>query len=246
METSLHRELKQRYALPGAQLEVKLGNYRIDVVNGRQLVEVQHGSLAAIRRKLQALLPEHPILLVKPVIARKMLIKQKRAGGKVVSRRMSPKQQSMIDAFDELIYLTRVFPHPNLAIELVLVELEEWRYPGHGRRRRWRTSDYIVADQKLVAITNVHRLQSIWDLQNLLPETLPKNFHSADLAELLNVRRPVAQRIAYCLRQTGAAQQVGKLGNTRLYELTPMDIEVRAPKTAAKMLGPRKLRRRAA
>ena len=44
----------------------------------------------------------------------------------------------MLDLFEELVHFTRVFPHPRLTLEVVLVEIEEWRYPGHGRRRRWR------------------------------------------------------------------------------------------------------------
>jgi hypothetical protein len=36
------------------------------------------------------------------------------------------------------------------------------------------------------------------------------------------VDRWLAQRIAYCLRQTGAACEVGKQGNARLYEFAPV------------------------
>ena len=56
METSLHRDLKTLYAGKDAQFEVSLGGYRIDVMSGGRLVEIQHGSLAAIRDKVQALL----------------------------------------------------------------------------------------------------------------------------------------------------------------------------------------------
>lgn len=38
------------------------------------------------------------------------------------------------------------------------------------------------------------------------------------LAALLRVDRWIAQRIAYCFRETGTVRQVGKQGNTRLYE----------------------------
>ena len=35
METSLHRQLKERYADGGAPVEQRVGRYRIDVVRGR-------------------------------------------------------------------------------------------------------------------------------------------------------------------------------------------------------------------
>ena len=59
METSLHRQLKERYAVDGAEQEVRLDDYRIDVVSGDQLVEIQHGSLSAIRDKVRRLLKKH-------------------------------------------------------------------------------------------------------------------------------------------------------------------------------------------
>ncbi|MFT7644160.1 MAG: hypothetical protein ACI9G1_005926, partial [Pirellulaceae bacterium] len=137
METSLHRQLKDIYAKADAQLEVPLGRYRIDVVSDGDLVEIQHGSLAAIRDKVADLLAQdHRVLVVKPIVARKYLVKQDAKSGQVVSRRLSPKRGTVVDLFDELVYFTRVFPHKNLAIEVPLVEIEEYRYPGHGRRRR--------------------------------------------------------------------------------------------------------------
>jgi hypothetical protein len=85
METSLHRQLKDRYAAGGALVEQRVGRYRIDVVRPGQLVEIQVASLSAIRDKIANLLSDHRVLLVKPIIARKHLIKQKRLGGKILS-----------------------------------------------------------------------------------------------------------------------------------------------------------------
>src|SRR5215203_5968486 len=135
METSLHRQLKDLYAAGGAAIEQRVGRYRIDVVRGKQLVEIQVASLSAIRDKIAVLVKKHDVLLVKPVIVTKHLVKLHRAGGKVVSRRRSPKRRTLLDVFEELVHFTRVYPHKRLTLEVLLVEIEEWRYPGHGRRR---------------------------------------------------------------------------------------------------------------
>ncbi len=217
METSLHRELKRLYAGDAAQTEVRLGKYRVDAVAGDLLVEVQHGKLSAIRRKVQDLSAEHRVLVVKPIVVRKLLVRQSCAGGSVTSRRLSPKRGSLVDLFHELVYFTRAFPHRNLAIEAVLVEVEEWRYPGHGRRRRWRTNDFVVADQRLLSVGESVRLEHAADLARLLSVPLRAEFHTGELAADLGLPRWVAQRIAYCLRETGAVRQVGKTGNTIRY-----------------------------
>ncbi|HWB09217.1 MAG TPA: hypothetical protein VG826_08335 [Pirellulales bacterium] len=219
METSLHRELKRRYADPDdLRVEVRHGRYRIDAVCGAELVEVQHGSLAAIRGKIRALLNDHRVRVVKPIVASKLLVKRSRERGRIVSRRLSPKRQTMLALFDELVYFTSVFPHARLTLEVVLVDIEEWRYPGHGRRRRWRVDDHVVEDQKLSAVIERRLLTTAADLRALVDCELPGEFHTADLAAALGVPRHVAQRIAYCLRETGAARVVGKRGNAHLYE----------------------------
>ena len=219
METSLHRQLKEIYADADAAIEAPLGRYRIDVVCDGELIEIQHGSLAAIRDKVGHLLRQHRMLVVKPIIVRKQLVKQDAKGGRITSRRFSPKKGSILDLFDDLVHFTRVFPHENLVLETPLVDIEEWRYPGHGRRRRWRANDHQVEDQKLTRLHKIHRFRTARDLLQLVPDSLPRPFHTGHLASDLGVPRWVAQRIAYCLRKTGAAQQVGKQRNTRLYQI---------------------------
>ena len=220
METTLHQQLKQRYATDGARQEVVLGDYRIDVVKGdEQLIEIQHGSLAAIRDKIGRLLKKHDVLVVKPLVIRKQLVLLDRRGGRVVSRRGSPKRGQIWDLFHELVYFTRVFPHPRLVLEIPFVAIEEWRYPGHGRRRRRRGTDHQVEDQRLLGVEKTLRLAQGRDLLDLLPAELPSPFDTEQLAAIASVPRWVAQRIAYCLRQMGVAEEVGKVGNTRRYSV---------------------------
>jgi len=217
METSLHRQLKAHYAGDNGQIEVIYDDYRIDAIRNGRMIEIQHGSLAAIRDKIAALLENHRVTVVKPIVALKHLVKLDQRGGKVVDRRKSPKRGQLLDVFDELVYFTRVFPHRQLLLEVVLVEVEELRYPGHGRRRRHRANDFQVEDQRLVKIIDTCRFRTLADLRKMLPRGLPTAFHTGHLAEGLEVRRHIAQKIAYCLRETGAIHTVGKQGNAVLY-----------------------------
>ena len=217
MESSLHKQLKELYADQGAEIEQKLGRYRIDVVCDQELIEIQHGSLAAIRDKVADLTNTHRMLVVKPIIIRKRLVKTKSQGGRVVHRRLSPKQGSVLDLFDELVYFTRVFPHPNLTLEAPLVDIEEWRYPGHGRRWYRRKNDHVVDDQKLTKLHEIQRFHTRLDLLQLIPTDLPDPFHTGHLAEAMNIPRSKAQQITYCLRKMTALEECGKQVNARLY-----------------------------
>jgi hypothetical protein len=228
METSLHRQLKMHYAQecmgaqrPGdARIEVRLGRYRIDVVRDEELIEIQHGSLAAIRGKIKTLLVKHRVRVVKPIVCRKHLVKRRAAGRRVIDRRLSPKRGSIYDLFHDMVYFCRVFPHQNLVLEVPLVEIEEWRYPGHGRRRWRRASDHQVEDQKLLGVQQVHQFRTPSDLLALLPTELPSRFSTEQLAEVLDVHRSFARAVAYSLRETGAIRRVAKQGNAWLYEGT--------------------------
>lgn len=219
MEFSLHRELKERYAGPDARTEVPVEGYRVDAVLADRLVEVQHGSLGAIRRKVARLLRSHEVLVVKPIVVRKVLVQQTRRGGSIRHRRRSPKVGSILDLFHDLVHFTQVFPHERLTLEVPLVEIEEWRYPGHGRRRRRRVGDFQIEDQRLIEVHQTVTLRTAADLPALLGVRLPARFHTGHLAALLDRPRWEAQKIAYCLRETAAVETVGKQGNAWLYRL---------------------------
>jgi hypothetical protein len=221
METSLHRQLKAHYAGDDGQQEVVCEGFRIDAVRAGELVEIQHASLAAIRDKVRRLLAAHRVRLVKPIVVNKVLVKLDGPGGAEISRRRSPKRGVLLDLFDELVYLTRVFPHERLVIEAILVDVEERRYPGRGKRRRRSECDFQIEDQRLVRIASTHSFATADDLRRLLPRRLPKHFHTGDLAARLKAPRGTAQRIAYCMREMGAVTVVGKRGNAMMYAFPP-------------------------
>ena len=220
METSLHRQLKAIYAGADGRQEVVCEGYRIDAVRGNELIEIQHGSLAAIRDKIRKLLANHDVRIVKPIIANKLIVKLERRGGVELERRRSPKRGVLLDIFDELVYFTRVFPHERLTLEVLLVDVEERRYPGRGKRRRRSERDFQIEDQRLLGVVSTHSFATARDLRKLLPR-LPAQFHTGQLAERMKTPRWIAQRIAYCLREMGAVEVAGKKGNALLYRNAP-------------------------
>jgi hypothetical protein len=215
METSLHRSLKERYAATGSRrLEVKVGGFRIDAVDeAGRLIEIQSGPLGPLRGKLSRLLPHHRIRIIKPVALAKRVVLRSRRDGPDLSVRRSPKRASLYDVFDDMVGIVRVFPHSNLAIDILAVTVDEVRVLR--RRRR----GYIVADRRLGAILGTTSLVLAGDLWALLPEACAglDNFTTSELAACLGRPLWFAQRVAYCLRLTGAARVVGKSRNHLVY-----------------------------
>lgn len=216
METTLHRQLKEHYGGEAACCEVRLGGYRIDAVVNGQLIEVQSAPLGAIRDKVRTLVEQHDVLVIKPLAARKTLIKLKKKNGPVVSTRASPRRETVCDLFIELVNFVPLFPHPRLTLDVLLTEQEEHRVPTKRRRRRGK--DYRVLDRRLVNVVETYRFRTADDILALLPAELPTAFTTADLARLLNIPRWLAQKMAYCLRRMETIEVVGVSQRSRLYE----------------------------
>jgi hypothetical protein len=213
VETSLHRELKERYGPgSGGRQEVALRGYRIDAVSGDGvLVEVQSGALGPLKGKLERLLTESTVRVIKPVVVARRVVRRAKHDGPDLSARFSPKRGDVVDVFDDLIGLARVFPHSNLRIDVLAVEVDEVRVT---RRRK---PGYAVADRLLREVVGCVSLREAGDLWRLMPDGLDGPFTTRDLAGRMGRRLDFAQRVAYCLRLTGAVEAVGKTGNQRIY-----------------------------
>jgi hypothetical protein len=57
------------------------------------------------------------------------------------------------------------------------------------------------------------------DFRALLPESLPAEFSTADLAVAMAQPRYLAQKMAYCLRRMGVIERSGKRGKSWLYSI---------------------------
>ena len=222
MEHSIHRQLKSLYVTDEACHEVAIDGYRIDAVDEKRLIEIQYGPLGAIRPKIRRLLKSHDVLVVKPLAARKQLLKREVPEGPVVSSRKSPRKQTVWNLFDDLVHFVDVFPHPRLELEVLLTMQDEYRLPAE--KKRWRSRGYVVEDRLLSEVTGRTSLKTVDDLLDLIPETVfppwrTEPFTTADLAKAAGIRRPLARKVAYFLRRSGIVQVVGKEGNAILYEL---------------------------
>ncbi|MDA0835351.1 MAG: hypothetical protein O2955_11165 [Planctomycetota bacterium] len=218
METTLHRELKRLYAEVPEACEVQLDGFRIDAVADGELIEIQHGSLAAIRRKVEALLSRgHVVKVVKPLPQKKFLVTYPSRGREPLRQRYSPSRGSPLDVFVELVHFMTVFPHPALTIEILMTEQEEHRRLRKPKRR-WG-KNYRPIDLKLRQIYDRILLKNADDLWQLIdPGELPDWFTSRDLAVAIDAPCWLAQKMTYCLRKAGSIIVAGKKGNAWLYQ----------------------------
>lgn len=200
-EGGLHRGLKDHLARPGDRFEVPLAEFVIDIVRGDLLIEIQTGAIAAMGRKLDCLLDEHRIRIVRPIPAVRWL----EEAGK--PRRKSPRKMRLWSIFDELVSVPTLLDHPNLELQVVLVEETEVRSDTERVRRGRRGR---VVDRRLEAVLEERLFRRPEELLEVLPADLPQPFLTADLAKAARLRRDLAQRVCYVLRHAGLLQEVGR------------------------------------
>ena len=151
--------------------------------------------------------------------SRTRITKLNKQGGKVTSSRLSPKRGSVLDLFEELIYFTRVFPNPNLVLEVPIVHVEEIRLPCKNKRRRRWHKDYQLDDVKLESIDRTFEFAAAVDLLEILGwRSRPNEFNTAEMAQAIDRPRWVAQQIAYVLRKMGAIESIGRTKSGVIYE----------------------------
>ena len=222
-EGSLHHELKKYYASKQtrtggikAKLEVPVDGFVVDIVlPDHRIVEIQTGSFGALKRKMHRLLDNHRITLVYPIAVNRRLIRLKE-GGEV--SRLSPKHGSLYDVFSELVYIPTVLNHPNLRLDLVMVE-DEQRLVFDGKKGR-RRKGWVVVSRSLSKILETLSFDSMSELFKLFKKTLPEEFTTADLAQVMSSRRALGQQAAYCLREADLIKITGKRRNSLLYQCT--------------------------
>lgn len=214
-EKPLHAALKTHYAGPDAQLEHKIGRYVTDIYENGHITEIQTANFSSISKKLHALLKSYTLTLVFPIAVEKWLIKLPSDDGEKTIRRKSPKRQDQTALFLELVRIPQLLSHPGFSIEVVLTKEEEVRF--FDGNRGWRKKGWVTAERRLVEIVDQIRIHDAHALLSLLPASLPARFLTSDLAEKMGHPRWMAQKIAYCLRESGVIHPVGKKGNAIRY-----------------------------
>lgn len=213
-EGPLHAALKTWYAQPGDRFEVTVEGFVIDIVRDDLLLEIQTGNVASIKSKLANLVRSHRVRLIYPIAQEKWITRLAKDDPDRVARRKSPKRGRVEDVFWGIVGIPELLSNPNLSLEVVMIREEEARrYVG---KRRWRRRGWGVEQRRLLEVVDRRLFEQSSDWLEFLPAAL-ESFTARDLAEAICVRTELAQKMAYCLRQMGIVELIGKQGRANLY-----------------------------
>ena len=214
-ESSLHSAIKKWYSLEGDTLEAKVDDFKVDILRGDLLIEIQTVNFSAIKPKLLRLLNNHKVRLVYPISEQKWIIHKSTTTGKTFGKRRSPRKGRLSDLFNELIRIPSLFANGNLSVEVLMIETEEiWCNDGRGS---WRRKGASIEDRKLIRVLERKTFRNKTDFLRVLPRDLPDPFSNRNLAESLGIPLNQSRKMTYALRKMGAITHVGDTGKQMLF-----------------------------
>jgi hypothetical protein len=216
-ERTLHAAIKAMLAVPGDRFEVPVGRFVIDLVRADgELVEVQTGGFGPLGAKLDALLDHHRVRIVHPIAANRRIVRVDEQG-EVVSIRRSTKRGSVVEVFDKLTAFPSLLTHPNLTIEVLLLDEDHVRGARPVTARR-RTRD--PGERRLRGVLGRVELNGVDNIVRALAPLPTEPFSTRELASALGCGLLLAQRTAYCLRAVNIIEAAGKHGRAPLHRIS--------------------------
>ena len=215
-EKPLHASLKQWCAKPGDRFEVAVDGFVIDIVRDDLLLEIQTGNFASIKSKLANLVRLHTIRLIYPIAQEKWIVKLEKDEGSGVTRRKSPKKGRLEDLFWEMVRLPQLASSPNFSLEVLMIKEEEVR--RRNGKRNWRRRGWGIEECRLLEVVDQRLFKEPTDWLRFLPESL-ESFTARDLAEAIDIRKELAQKMAYFLRKAKLIELIGRRGRANLYRV---------------------------
>lgn len=181
-EKLLHATLKNYFSGEEDLQEQKIGRYIADISGPDGVVEIQTGSYAALKKKLPALLKEHPVTVVYPLMRKKTVFWIDPQTGEVTKGRKSPKEGKPYDALPELFYLSEFCGKENFRILLFFYDGEEYRRRD-GWGREGKKGAHRVERIPLLPV-DLLLLSDLYDYGALLPPSCPTTFTGNEFSKL--------------------------------------------------------------
>jgi ribosomal protein S25 len=216
-ESELHRALKFHYSGYDGITETVVGGYVCDAqTSSGEIIEVQTGSFGPLKEKAKFLAENGKVRIIHPIIVQKH-IELYDNEGKLIRRRKSPRQGSVWDLFNALIYAPELPLLQQLSVELALVDIVEKRInDGAGS---WRRKGASITGRSLGAWHQSLVLQKPKDYRVFIPFKGKEHFTVRSLALAAGISASVARKTVYVLSKMGLIERMGKQGNAIVYAM---------------------------
>ena len=217
-EKTLHAVLKLYYEPDEDKHEVAMSGYYADIYNDKGIIEIQTRQLNKLRDKLSVFLQDYHVTVVYPLPFNKWLSWVNPDTGEVQGRRKSPRHFTEYDAFYELYKIKSYLKNPNLSINLVLMDMEEYKLLNGWSYDKKRGSTRY--DRVPVGIRRIVKFDRIEDYMQLVPADLKEDFTVKDFAMAAGVSVEASRYTLNILNYLEIVKRTGRVKNGYVYNVT--------------------------
>lgn len=217
-EKTLHAVLKLYYEPDEDKHEVAMSGYYADIYNDKGIIEIQTRQLNKLRDKLSVFLQDYHVTVVYPLPFNKWLSWVNPDNGEVQGRRKSPRHFTEYDAFYELYKIKGYLKNPNLSINLVLMDMEEYKLLNGWSYDKKRGSTRY--DRVPVGIRRIVKFDRIEDYMQLVPADLKEDFTVKDFAMAAGVSVEASRYTLNILNYLEIVKRTGRVKNGYVYNVT--------------------------
>lgn len=197
--------------------EIPIEGYIADIYTGQEIIEIQNGNFGKMRGKLETFLPLYPVRIVYPIPHEKWNIWIDPQTGTLGKKNKCARKGHFYMAFQELYRIRPYLADPHLSVELLLIDMEEYRLQDGWSRDGKRGSHRY--DRIPLALFDRMLLTCPRDYCQLIPFDLPEPFTAAEFGRSAGIRGSFST-VLQILTQLGVVRRVGKRGNAFLYQVT--------------------------
>ncbi len=217
-EKTLHAVLKLYYEPDEDKHEVAMSGYYADIYNDKGIIEIQTRQLNKLRDKLSVFLQDYHVTVVYPLPFNKWLSWVNPDNGEVQGRRKSPRHFTEYDAFYELYKIKSYLKNPNLSINLVLMDMEEYKLLNGWSYDKKRGSTRY--DRVPVGIRRIVKFDRIEDYMQLVTADLKEDFTVKDFAMAAGVSVEASRYTLNILNYLEIVKRTGRVKNGYVYNVT--------------------------
>ncbi len=215
-EKTMHRVVKSYLEVRPECHEIKVGRHVADIKNEFGIIEIQTRALSRLKPKLEAFLPEYPVMVVCPLAAEKYVSWIDMETGQVSRRHKSPKHESFFTMGRDLYTLRDYLTHPHFSLCLLKIKAEEFRYLNGWGKDKKRGSERC--DRIPLALLDEQLFKKPSDYACMIPSGLPQPFTTNEFAKAAGISARDKWYATALLQKLGLIRECGKRKNEKLFE----------------------------
>ena len=194
----------------------KTRRFVADVLDGKNIYEIQTGSMAPLVKKIRWILDntDYNITVIHPIAETKW-VNLIGDDGNITRRYRSPKREKTQDIAPELYYLRDFISCPRFS--LVILALEAEQYKKNVEKNKKRRSKYQKYELIPINLLRAHIFYGIEDYRYFLPDSLDERFTVKQYTKATGISGMDAYSIVHTLCYLGLCREDGKEGRATVY-----------------------------